>query len=96
MRHEYKKNCTQVTIPEVDNSSPCDDFMYSECVIVNRQSKFIHNVPGGNLNEYLELQENKILKMQNTITLLLKKLEVLQECCGNGGEGDGIGVFDPN
>ena len=93
-KKNYKKNCTQVTIPEVDNSSPCQDFNYSECIIVNRKSHFIDNIPGEDLNKYLERQENKILKMQNTITLLLKKLEVLQACCGSGG-GDGIGTFEP-
>lgn len=92
-KKEYRKNCTQVVTPEVDNSSPCEDFNYSECIIVNRKSNFINNIPGGNLNEYLEIQENKILKMQNTITLLLKKLEVLQQCCSGS---QGIGTFSEN
>lgn len=93
--NDYRKNCTQVFIPEVDNTSPCDDFNYSECILVNRDSLLLKNVKDENLNYYMELLENKILKMQNTISLLVKKIDKLQECCGNN-INNGIGTFEPD
>lgn len=85
-----KKNCGQVNTPEVDNSSPCSDFMYSECVIVNRKSKFIKNVQNHDLNEYLELLENKLIRMQFQIN---KMEQIIKHITVNLPE-IGIGIYD--
>lgn len=87
---KYKKNCTQVAIPQVDNTSPCDDFVYSECVIVNRKSKFIKNIENHDLNEYLTLLENKLITMQLRITKLEK---IIHHITVNMPE-IGIGIYD--
>lgn len=89
-RKEYKKNCTQVVIPEVDNSSPCDDFILSECVIVDRISPYIKNVEGGTLNEYHELQENKMRIMENEI----KKLKKIITFISTNLPEIGIGIYE--
>lgn len=90
---KYKKTCGQVNIPTVDNShDECEDFTKSSCVHVNRKSAFINNVPDEDLNVYLEQLENKLLKMQNTISMLIKKVDTLTECCG---DSSGIGTFEP-
>lgn len=81
-----KKNCGQINIPEVDNSSNCDSFNYSECIIVTHRSKFVKNKPGGNLNEYLQLLDDKMNKMNNQIyhlTQIIKEYE----------PSEGIGIF---
>jgi hypothetical protein len=65
-----KKNCGQVTIPTVDNTSPCDDFTYAQCVIVDRESNFIDHIPNNNLNEYLILLEDKLRRMELTLRAL--------------------------
>lgn len=92
MKKDYKKNCTQVSIPQVDNSSPCEDFNWTECIISNRNSNLVKIAPESNLNEYLDLLEKHILKMQNTIASLTKKVQALQECCGKN-QSSGIGTF---
>lgn len=89
-----KKNCNQVNTPTTDNSSPCKDFNYSECITMNRDSKIVKNIPDSNLNDYLGLLENQILLLQNKITALNRKFDALSECCG-GGNSSGIGTFEP-
>lgn len=61
------KNCGQVNIPEVDNESPCEDFVYSECIILNRKSELIRGTKGMDGNEYLTALENevRVLKIDN-------------------------------
>jgi hypothetical protein len=87
---KYKKNCTQVKTPEVDNSSPCDDFIYSECVILNRKSELLKNIQDKSLNDYMEKLEGEIrlLKLENTnIKKIIKNLiTIIPEV--------GIGVFE--
>lgn len=86
-----KKICGQVNIPEVDESqSACDFFTNSECVIVTYKSSFVKNKTGGNLNEYLELLDAKLNKMNNQIYQLTKIIEILQTQIT---PPDGIGVF---
>lgn len=67
MKHEYKNTCTQVKTPEVDNSSSCDDFIYSECIILNRKSDLLKDINNKSLNEYLTKLEAeiRILKLEN-------------------------------
>ena len=89
-----KKNCNQVHTPTTDNSSPCIDFNYSECITMNRDSKIVKNIPDSSLNDYLTLLENQILILQNKIAALNKKFNALSECCG-GNNSDGIGKFEP-
>ena len=84
-------NCGQVNIPTVDNSQDeCDYIISSKCVIVNRRSTFIRNMPGHDLDEYLQLLDDKINKMQNQIKVLTNIVEILQSV----GQPSGIGLFD--
>lgn len=87
---EYKKNCTQVVIPTVDNTSPCDDFMLSQCVIVDNISSYVKNVEGGNLNEYHELLENKMKIME----LEIKKLKKIIKFISINLPDVGIGIYE--
>lgn len=59
--------CGQINIPETDNSSPCKDFMYSECVKIDRKSNLIRGSKGMTMNEYSIALESEIrlLKLQN-------------------------------
>lgn len=91
-KKEYKKNCTQVVTPDVDNSSPCKDFNWSECIILNKDSRVVNLPPDSNMNEYIYLLEGEILRMRNEMILIKRKMNALQECCG-GGQSSGIGIF---
>jgi hypothetical protein len=91
-KKHYKKICGQVNTPQVDNShDECEDFVNSSCVLVNRKSAYVNNVPGEYLNDYLKMLEDKLLKQQNMISLLVKKIDALSECCNSSS---GIGTFD--
>lgn len=68
-----KKNCGQVNTPDVDNTSPCDDFLQAECIVIERESDFVDNIPNGNLNDYLILLEEKLERME----ILVRGLEQL-------------------
>lgn len=86
-----KKNCKQVNIPVVDNSKDeCEFFVSSECVAVDRKSMFIKNVYGDDLNEYLELLENKLRRME----LQIKKLEKIVKYITVNLPEIGIGIYE--
>lgn len=92
-KKEYKKNCNQVTIPNVDNSNQeCYDFLFSKCIIVDRKSTFINNSGQDNLDEYFEMLDDKFNKLKNQIAYLTQIVKILQE--GQTGEPDGIGTFE--
>ena len=85
-----KTICGQVNIPETDNTSPCTGFNYSQCIIVDRLSKYVKNVDGGNLNQYHELLENKMKIME----LKIKTLENIIKHIATPLPEIGIGIFD--
>lgn len=74
------KNCGQTTVPETDNTSPCDEFLYSECIVINRKSSLIRGAKGMTGNEYLDALEGEIrrlkleLKTNNSIIQQLKDI----------------------
>lgn len=87
-----KRNCKQVNIPVVDNSKDeCEFFVFSDCVSVTRKSSLINNVPGDDLNIYLEMLENIIKKQRAQIKLLIEKIYIIEQ---NNQNVDGIGLFD--
>lgn len=61
------KNCGQTETPTTDNSSDCDQFIDSGCIVLDRQSDLIKGVRGMDGNTYLTLLENKIrlLEIEN-------------------------------
>ena len=59
-----KKNCGQVNIPEVDNTNPCNDYIESGCVIMNRNSNYVKSHDNDTLNEYLTSLESKLRKLE--------------------------------
>lgn len=85
-----KKGCGQINIPEVDNSSPCEDFIYSECVIINRKSSLVKNIEGYDLNNYSQKLENyiKVLEMR------LKKAENMINYINTQLPEVGIGIYE--
>ena len=85
-----KKGCGQVNTPEVDNSSPCDEFIYSECVIVNRKSSLLKNIEGDNLNSYNQKLENYI----KVLELRLKRAENIINYINTQLPEVGIGVYE--
>lgn len=92
-KKEYKKNCNQVTIPNVDNSNQeCYDFLFSKCIIVDRKSTFINNSGQDSLNDYFEMMDDKLNKLKNEIYHLKQIVKILQQ--GQGSEPDGIGTFE--
>ena len=87
-----KKNCKQINIPVVDNSKDeCDFFVFSDCVSVTRKSSLINNIPGDDLNVYLEMLENIIKKQRAQIKLLIDKIYIIEQ---NNQNVSGIGVFE--
>lgn len=82
--------CGQVNIPETNNTSPCKDFNYSQCIIVDRLSKYVKNVEGANLNQYHELLENKIKIME----LKIKTLENIIKHIASTLPEIGIGIYE--
>lgn len=83
-------NCGQINIPTVDNSSPCGEFIISECVIVNRKSNLIKNIKDHDLNEYLTLLENKIKVMD----LHIKKIDKIIKYITVNLPEIGIGIYE--
>lgn len=77
-------------IPEVDNSSPCNDFIYSECVIISRKSDIIKSSKGMTADEYLTNLENEIRKLKlenkNINKIIANLLTIIPEV--------GIGVYE--
>lgn len=65
-----KKNCGQVNIPEVDNTNPCNDYIESACVIMNRNSTYVKSYEDSTLNEYLTSLEGKLRKLEIRTKLL--------------------------
>lgn len=84
------KNCGQTNIPQVNNESPCTDFIYSQCVILNKKSDIFKNIKGLDLNEYTTLLEGEIrlLRLENKrITKIIANLlTIIPEV--------GIGVYE--
>lgn len=84
-----KKICGQVNKPTTDDSSPCKEFNYTECVISNRKSDLIKNAKGMNLNEYLTSLEGEIrrlkLENKNIQKIIANLLTIIPEV--------GIGVY---
>lgn len=88
---KYKKTCnTQVNIPEVDNSSPCEDFVYSECTIVNRKSKIFKNTEDKSLNVYLDNLEDELRRTRLRLTTLEKLVKNLISIMPEAG----IGIYE--
>ena len=84
------RKCNQINIPEVDNSSPCDDFVYSECVIVNRKSKILKDIENEDLNNYQLKLENYI----KVLELRLRKAEAFIKYINTNLPDIGIGVYE--
>ncbi len=59
-----KKNCGQVNIPTVDNTNPCNDYIESGCVVMNRDSTYVKSYKNDTLNEYLVKLEVKLRKLE--------------------------------
>lgn len=85
-----QKICGQVHIPETDDSSPCTDFQLSQCVIVDRISPLLHNVEGGNLNDYHILMENRIRRLEIQVKLLKNIIKHISSQLPEVG----IGIYD--
>lgn len=83
------KNCGQTTIPEVDNTNPCDDFIYSECVIINRKSELIKGAKGMTGNEYLAALEGEVRKLNLELRYNRDIVQQLKEAIPTG-----IGNFE--
>lgn len=64
------KSCGQVSIPSVDNTNPCTSFTPSGCLIVNRISPYVKNLPGENLDDYLIKMEGLIKRQELRIKIL--------------------------
>lgn len=79
-----RKNCYQITIPEIDNTyTDCDDFISSKCVIIDN----IENLEEDffSLNDYIESirqykfkTEKSFLNLKNSISLLNEEILKLQ------------------
>ena len=82
--------CGQVNIPTTDDSSPCTDFQLSQCVIVDRISPLLHNVEGGNLNDYHILMENRVRRLELEIKLLKNIIKHISSQLPEVG----IGIYD--
>lgn len=84
------KNCGQVNQPTVDNSSNCDDFLYSECIIMNRQSDLIKGVRGMTGNEYTLALENELRMVKSEYRNMRKIVDNLVTMFPEVG----IGVYE--
>ena len=66
--------CTQINIPTVDNSAiKCDEFYYSDCVIIDEIYNKIGNLEKENLNSFFFFFNNKISILEQEI-LSLKQI----------------------
>lgn len=94
---EYKKTCAQVHIPVVDNTSPCDEFMYSQCVIVNRRSPVLKNPTDSDLNTYHELLDKKLMQLNNMLIQIKNEQQVMMNLINviQNGDVENIGTWAP-
>lgn len=68
-----KKTCGQVNIPKVDNTLMiCDQIVVPECMIIDRVSPLVQNVPGETLDQYLARLDNLIY----TLIYRISELEI--------------------
>ena len=93
-----KTGCSQVNIPEVDNSSPCTDFIYSECVTVNRRSPVLKNPKNSDLNTYFDLLDKKLMQLNSMIIQIKNQQQILIDLINEtntGAESLNIGTWAP-
>ena len=77
--------CTQINIPTVDNSAiKCDEFYYSDCVIIDEIYNKIGNLEKENLNSFFFFFNNKISQMNNKISILEQEILSLKQIINNG------------
>ena len=73
------KICSQINIPQVDNTNiECDEFMYSTCIIVKQLCSKVKNLEGENLDKFIERLCNKISKIDNELYLLNQEIKSLK------------------
>ena len=76
--------CTQINIPTVDNSDiKCDEFYYSDCVIIDEIYNKIGNLEKENLNTFFNRLNNKISQMDNKISILEQEILNLKQIINN-------------
>lgn len=82
-------NCNQNEEPTVDNTSPCCDYLYSECLVINRRSDLIKGAKGMSGNEYLAALEGEIRKLRLELKYNRDIVQQLKDVIP-----EGIGVFE--
>lgn len=93
-----KTGCSQVNIPKVDNSSPCTEFIYSECVTVNRRSPVLKNPKDSDLNVYFDLLDKKLMQLNSMIIQIKNQQQILIDLINDinaGAEPLNIGTWAP-
>lgn len=71
-------DCTQTNIPEVDNTLPeCDEFISTECVIMDEAIPFIGSEEDSPLKDVILLMIEKMKKQQRLINNLRSEIETL-------------------
>ena len=74
------KSCNQIFTPEVDNTlQKCNDFIPSDCVIIEKICSKVDNKEGESLSQFIERLCLKLSKMDNEISYLKKRLANVQE-----------------
>ena len=73
-------SCSQVNIPEIDNTAiECDDIILSTCITVKQICTKVGNLEGETLDKFIERLCFKIAKMDNAIYTLTQRIKILED-----------------
>lgn len=72
------KKCTQVNIPQVDNSNlPCEEYINDECIIVGEAIPYIGSTINDSLEDVIKLmvlkmkqQQQQLINLRNVVNNL--------------------------